>query len=119
MASLVTFINNLKKDIISGENSDDCKQFFFKSNMHLMVSLEIVSSSILDEKIDYKMLKYLIPSSLGSESQLKTVLNEGVKKKFYIKKSYFNNNKKSYYKISKKFSLMITNWYLDNKSKFN
>ena len=103
MISLYNFINNFKMELISAKN-DDCKKFFFKSNLHLMVSLEIASSSILDEKIDYNMLKFLIPSSLGDDYQIKNILNEGVEKNFYKKR-------KSYYRLSKNFSLMITNWY--------
>ncbi len=118
MISLVNFINNFKNDIIPSENQDSCKKFFFKSIMHLMVSLEIASSSILDEKINYNKLKLSIPSSLGEESELEHVLKQGIKKKFFIEKKAFKNNE-TYYKISKKFSLMITNWYLENKSKFN
>ena len=109
MISLVNFINTLKKDIVSSEN-DHCKKFFFKSNLHMVISLEIASSSILDQKINYPMLKSAIPSSLGNANQIKNI---------FIKKNFFNKNKISHYKISKEFSLMITNWYLDNKSKFN
>ena len=119
MGSLVNFINNFKKDFISFDNNDECKKFFFKSIMHLMVSLEIASSSILDEKINYSKLKSSIPSSLGNEKQLKDVLNEGIKKNFFIKTRFLKKKKHNYYKISKKFSLMITNWYLENKTKFN
>ena len=119
MITLVNFINNFKKDLISAENNDECKKFFFKSNLHLMISLEIASSSILDEKIDYSILKLLIPNSLGGKVQIKSILKEGVSKNFFIEKNYFYKKKQTYYKISKKFSLMITNWYLDNKSKFN
>ena len=119
MGSLVNFINNFKKDIISFNNTDECKQFFFKSIMHLIVSLEIASSSILDEKINFSKLKSLIPSSLGSEEKVKEVLNEGIENSFFIEKKFFKKNNQSYYKISKKFSLMITNWYLENKTKFN
>ena len=118
MISLVNFINTFKKDLISSEN-DNCKKFFFKSNLHIIISLEIASSSILDQKINYLMLKSLIPSSLGDENQIKKILNEGTLKNFYIRRNYFNKNKNSYYKISKQFSLMITNWYLDNKAKLN
>ena len=118
MLSLVNFINTFKKDLVSNEN-DNCKKFFFKSNLHQVISLEIASSSILDQKINYSMLKSAIPSSLGDENQIKNILNEGTSKKFFIKKNFFNKNKNSNYKISKEFSLMITNWYLDNKSKFN
>ena len=99
-------------DLLSAENNDDCKKFFFKSNLHLMISLEIASSSILNEKIDYYMIKLLIPSSLGDKKQIKNILNDGVEKNFYKKR-------KTYYRLSKKFSLMITNWYLSNKSNFN
>ena len=112
MISLVNFINTLKKDIVSSEN-DHCKKFFFKSNLHMVISLEIASSSILDQKINYPMLKSAIPSSLGNANQIKNILNEGTLKNF------FNKNKISHYKISKEFSLMITSWYLDNKSRFN
>ena len=119
MTSLVSFINNFKRDIVDTENEDECKKFFFKSITHLMVSLEITSSSILDEKIDFLKLRLSIPSAIGTEKQVKNVLNEGIKKKFYLKKNYLTTNKKPYYRISKKFSLMITNWYLDNKSEFN
>ena len=118
MISLVNFINTFKKDLLSSEN-DNCKNFFFKSNLHLVISLEIASSSILDQKISYPMLKSAIPSSLGDANQIKNILNEGTSKNFFIKKNLFNKNKNSHYKISKEFSLMITNWYLDNKSKFN
>ena len=119
MATLVNFLNNFKKDIVSFDDTDECKKFFFKSILHLMVSLEIASSSILDEKINFNKLKLCIPSSLGSESKIKEVLNEGIKYNFFIEKKFLKKNKHSYYKISKKFSLMITNWYLENKTKFN
>ena len=119
MGSLVNFINNLKKDIKSNNNNDECKHFLFKSILHLMVSLEIASSSILDEKINFSMLKSLIPSSLGSEDKVRDVLKEGVDNNFFLEKKYLTKNKQIYYKVSKKFSLMITNWYLENKSKFN
>ena len=119
MGSLVSFINNFKKDIISFDSSDDCKKFLFKSIMHLMVSLEIASSSILDDKINYMKLKSSIPTSIGGDYRIKDVLNEGIKNNFFIEKKFLRNNKQSYYKVSKKFSLMITNWYLDNKTKLN
>ncbi len=119
MSSLVNFLNNFKKELIVLNNNDECKQFFFKSIMHLMVSLEIASSSILDEKINFSKLKSSIPSSLGDEKSVKKVLNEGIKKKFFIEKKFLKKNKQNYYKISKNFSLMITNWYLENKTKFN
>ncbi len=119
MVSLVSFINNLKKDITSLENRDDCKRFFFSSILHLMVSLEIASSSILDEKMSFLKLKSSIPASIGSEIEIKKILKEGLKHNYFVEKKVFQRNKKTYYKISKKYSLMITNWYLDNKSKFN
>ncbi len=119
MGSLVSFINNFKKDIITHNNHNECKRFFFKSIMHLMVSLEIASSSILDEKISYSKLRLSIPTSLGDENQVKEVLKEGLEKNFFKEKKYLDNKKQTYYKISKKFSLMITNWYLEKKSKFN
>jgi len=115
MGSLVNFINNFKRDITSLEEPDECKQFFFKSIMHLMVSLEIASSSILDEKINFSKLKSSIPSSLGTEDIMREVLNEGVKKSFFIESKSLKKNKQTSYKISKKYSLMITNWYLDKK----
>ena len=119
MTSLVNFINSFKKNLVSPENTVECKKFFFKSITHLMVSLEIASSSILDDKISYDKLKSSIPSSLGAENNIKKVLNEGIEKNFFIEKKSINKENKSYYKISKKFSLMITNWYLENKTKFN
>ena len=119
MGSLVNFINSFKKDLTSFDNQDECRQFFFKSMMHLMVSLEIASSSILDEKMDFLRLRSSIPSSLGTEEKVREVLNEGVVNSFFIEKRHLTKNKQTYYKISKKFSLMITNWYLENKSKFN
>ena len=119
MGSLVDYINIFKKDIKSFNNSDECKRFFFKSIMHLMVSLEIASSSILDEKINLSKLKSSIPSSLGSEDMIRDILEEGIENSFFIEKKFLKKNRQSCYKISKKFSLMITNWYLDSKTKFN
>ena len=86
MGSLVNFINNFKKDLMSFDDQNECKKFFFKSIMHIMVSLEIASSSILDEKINFSKLKSSIPSSLGTEKLVKEVVNEGIRGCFFIEK---------------------------------
>ena len=87
MGSLVNFINNFKKDIKSIDNNDGCKKFFFSSILHLSVSLEIASSSILEENINLSKLNLLVPCSLGNEENIKEVLKEGIKKNFLLKKN--------------------------------
>ncbi len=119
MLSLISFINRFKKNLVSAGSDDQCKKFFFKSNMHLIVSLEIASSTILNQELNYLILKKSIPSSFGNEREIEKVLKEGIEKKFYIKKKNSKKNKKPHFKISRKFSLMITDWYLNNKSEFN
>ena len=53
-----------------------------------MVSLEIASSSILDEKINLSKLKSSIPSSLGDEDKVVEVLKEGIENSFFIEKIF-------------------------------
>ena len=119
MFTIVNFINNVKIDKTPLEDTDKYKKFFFKSITHLIVSLEIASSSTLDGKISYDKLKSSILSSLENENKVREAVNEGIENKFFIEKKSKRNSKISYYKISQNYSLMITDWFLENKSKFN
>ena len=84
-----------------------------------MVSLEIASSSALGGTVSYDKLKSSIPSSLGTENEVKDAINEGIENNLFIEKKSKKNSKQSYYKISENYSLMIANWHLENKTKFN
>ena len=119
MSTIVNFINSIKIDKTSFEDNNKYKKFFFKSITHLIVSLEIASSSTLGGKISYDKLKSSILSSLGNENKVREAVNEGIENKFFIEKKSKKNSKQSYYKISKNYSLMITDWFSQNKSKFN
>ena len=118
MTTLINFIHNFKQDFYPNLNNDTRKQFFFKSLLHMLISLEVTSFTITEDGITLKKLEYLIPSEIGTKKEIISVIKEGLKKNFFIQTKI----KKSKYcslKISKQYSLMITNWYLDKKVKIN
>ena len=74
------------KDIYTSFYSSDYpSQFFFKSMLHHVISLEIYKSNY-ESGISFEMICSIIPNSIGSRSSIQSILNDALRKNIFIKK---------------------------------
>tara|TARA_B100001964_G_C13879209_1_gene442177 strand:+ start:78 stop:422 length:345 start_codon:yes stop_codon:yes gene_type:complete len=106
------FLNDLVK--ISKEGS--YYSFFFKNNIYFMLNLFVISN---ENKLSFeKICKKLVPK-FTSRSTIKSILNEGVEKKFIEKYSLKTNKKNKYYRMSFLAKKNLHNWVERQKEIFS
>ena len=118
MNTMSTILDFIKKDIYTEKNSDACRNFFYSSMLHYAISLEIASNVYNNQVISFEKLCQIIPKKLGCRSSIKTILDHGVEDKFFIKESEKKDKRVKSYKLSEKYSLMLTDWYLNRKERY-
>ena len=118
MSSLAAVFSSITSDIYTEKNSDEYLSFFYTSMLHYAISLEIASSSYKGEFISFQKLYKTIPKKLGCKSSIKSILNHGVEKTYFIKEQATKDKRIKKYKLSESYSLMITDWYLSRKSRY-
>ena len=119
MLGLENVVDLVKKDFYSKEDTDPCYNFFYSSALTHLITLEIASSTFSNQCISYELLCKKIPPKLGCRSTIYSTLNYAVCKGFFIKK-YSNKDKRiRSYCLSEEYSLMLTQWYLDQKKYFS
>ena len=119
MHGLENVVDLVKRDFYSKKNNDPCYDFFYSSALAHLISLEIASSTYSNQCISYEMLCKKIPSKLGCRSTIYSTLNFAENKGFFIKKSSKKDRRIRSYCISENYSLMLTEWYLDQKKYFS
>jgi hypothetical protein len=118
MLGLENVIDLVKSDFYS-KKKDPCYDFFSSSALAHLISLEIASSSYANQCMSYEMLCNKIPSKLGCRSTIYSTLNLAVNKGFFIKEYSANDRRVRSYCLSENYSIMLTNWYLDQKKYFS
>lgn len=112
---LSNVINLIKKNLYKGKNENNCYNFFYSSMLNYAISLEIASAINLNNPITFEKICKIIPKKFGCRSSIKSALDHGVCEGYFIKKVNTKDRRVKFYKLSEKYSLMITNWYLDQK----
>ena len=120
MNTLSNVINLIKEDLYAVKSDDACLVFFYSSMLNYAISLEIASfkQNISQTGITFEELCKNIPKKLGSRSSIKTVLDNGFKAGFFIKKFKSSDKRSKSYTLSEEYSLMLTNWYLNRKERY-
>jgi len=119
MLDLVNTIDFVKKNFYEKKLTDPCYDFFYSSILIHILSLEIASASYWDDCLSFEMLCKKIPTKLGCRSTIYSTLDLGVQKGFFIKKYSTKDRRIRFYFLSEPYSLMITQWYLDQKKYFS
>ena len=119
MNSISSILESITKDIYTEKQSDECRNFFYSSMLHYAISLEIASKSYNNKFISFEKLCLIIPKKLGGRSSIKTILDHGVQNTFFIKEPTSSDKRVKRYKLSEKYSLMITEWYLSRKERYS
>jgi hypothetical protein len=119
MLGLENVIELVKSDFYSKKIKDPCYDFFSSSALAHLMSLEIASSSYANQCMSYEMLCKKIPSKLGCRSTIYSTLNLAINKGFFIKQYSKKDRRVRSYCLSENYSIMLTNWYLDQKKYFS
>lgn len=115
MVSLSTVINSIKKDLYSEKKENYCYNFFYSSMLNYAISLEIASSINLNKSLTFEKICKIIPKKFGCRSSIKSALDYGVCEGLFIKEASNQDRRVKFYKLSERYSLMITDWYLNRK----
>ena len=119
MHGIENVIDLVKSDFYSKKSSDPCYDFFSSSALAHLISLEIASATYANQCMSYEDLCKKIPPKLGCRSTIYSTLNNAVNKGFFIKKLSSEDRRIRSYCLSENYSLMLTQWYLDQKKYFS
>jgi len=119
MLALENVVNIVKDDFYNKKNENKCYEFFYSSALTHAISLEIASSTYASQCLSYEMLCKKIPSKLGCRSTIYTTLNYAVSKGFFKKQYSKKDRRVRSYCLTEEYSLMLTQWYLDQKKYFS
>ena len=119
MLDLENVIDLVKSDFYLKKSSDPCFDFFSSSALAHLISLEIASATYANQCMSYEDLCKKIPSKLGCRSTIYSTLNIAVSKGFFTKQFSKKDRRIKSYCLSENYSLMLTNWYLDQKKYFS
>ena len=119
MLALENIVNLVKDDFYNKKIENKCYDFFYSSALTHAISLEIASSTYANKCLSYEMLCKKIPSKLGCRSTIYSTLNYAVCKGFFTKQYSKKDRRVRSYCLSEDYSLMLTQWYLDQKKYFS
>ena len=97
--------------INKGEN------FFYKSILHHIISLEIACQNNLGG-ISYEEICKYIPNIIGSRSSIQSILNDGLDLKLFEKTPQKTDLRIKKYTLSKDYEMMTNNWITKQKEIF-
>ena len=98
------------KDIYSSFYSKDYPtQFFFKSLLHHVISLEIYKKNY-ENGISFEKLCLKIPNAIGSRSSIQSVLNHALERSIFIKKQSEEDKRIKNYFLTDIYFNLIKSW---------
>ena len=83
--------------------------------LNYAISLEIASYINLNDPLTFEKICKIIPNFFGCRSSIKSVLDYGVYHGYFIKRINIKGRRVKSYKLSEKYSLMITDCYVSQK----
>ena len=102
------------KEFYDGSSSLDIKGFYYLSRLHSIIVLE-VSLATVDKNhlISFEYLCDHIPRNLGKRTTIQTILNEAVRKNFFIKTTSQKDKRVKYYILEKTSAEVIEKWWVE------
>ena len=102
------------KEFYEGSSSLDIKGFYYISRLHSIIVLE-VSLATVDKNhlISFEYLCDHIPRNLGKRTTIQTILNEAVRKNFFIKTTSQKDKRVKYYILEKTSAEVIEKWWAE------
>ena len=101
-------LNEFLTDVLSLSTEKGFASFFYKSKASAIIILLIIRASINNEDISFEEVCETIPKFVASRTTIKTLLNEGIKLKYFTKVTPVADKRKKIYEptiLTKKFMI--------------
>ena len=104
------------KEFYELSNTTDIKGFYYDTRLHSVIVLEIALASFnKDHLVSFEYLCENIPKKLGKRTTIQTILQEGVRKKYFIKQVSEKDKRIKFYTLEKNSLEIIEKWWIDRE----
>ena len=107
---------NYLKEFYDLSNTTDIKGFYYETRLHSVIVLEISLASFnKNHPVSFEYLCETIPKKLGKRTTIQTILNEGLRKGYFIKTLNEKDKRIKFYTLEKNSLEIIKKWWIDRK----
>ena len=107
---------NYLKEFYDLSNTTDIKGFYYETRLHSVIVLEISLASFnKNHPVSFECLCETIPKKLGKRTTIQTILNEGLRKGYFIKTLNEKDKRIKFYTLEKNSLEIIEKWWIDRK----
>ena len=97
-------------------NTSNVKGFYYETRLHSVIVLEISLASFnKNHPVSFEYLCEKIPKKLGKRTTIQTILNEGIRKGYFIKTLNEKDKRMKFYTLEKNSLEIIKKWWVDRK----
>lgn len=107
---------NYLKEFYDLSNTTDIKGFYYETRLHSVIVLEISLASFnKNHPVSFEYLCETIPKKLGKRTTIQTILNEGLRKGYFLKTLNEKDKRIKFYTLEKNSLEIIKKWWVDRK----
>ena len=104
------------KEFYDLSNTTDIKGFYYETRLHSVIVLEISLASLnKNHPVSFEYLCETIPKKLGKRTTIQTILNEGLRKGYFLKTLNEKDKRVKFYTLEKDSLSIIQKWWTDRK----
>ena len=104
------------KEFYDLSNTTDIKGFYYETRLHSVIVLEISLASLnKNHPVSFEYLCETIPKKLGKRTTIQTILNEGLRKGYFLKTLNEKDKRVKFYTLEKDSLSIIEKWWADRK----
>lgn len=104
------------KEFYDLSNTKDVKGFYYETRLHSVIVLEISLASLnKNHPVSFEYLCETIPKKLGKRTTIQTILNEGLRKGYFLKTLNEKDKRVKFYTLEKDSLSIIEKWWTDRK----
>ena len=104
------------KEFYDLSNTTDIKGFYYETRLHSVIVLEISLASLnKNHPVSFEYLCETIPKKLGKRTTIQTILNEGLRKGYFLKTLNEKDKRVKFYTLEKDSLSIIEKWWSDRK----
>ena len=97
-------------------NTTDIKGFYYETRLHSVIVLEISLASFnKNHPVSFEYLCETIPKKLGKRTTIQTILNDGLRKGYFIKTLNEKDKRIKFYTLERHSLEIIEKWWVDRK----
>ena len=104
------------KEFYNLSNTTDIKGFYYETRLHSVIGLEISLASLnKNHPVSFEYLCETIPKKLGKRTTIQTILNEGLRKGYFLKTLNEKDKRIKFYTLEKNSREIINQWWTDRR----